>query len=112
MFESILPSGKDKPFYIPAKLETGQIHHDVDEAIRTIEKMQEYDGQSPENVLVVVAHDASLLDVLGFFPKKANAFMEKGWVRKGRWRFLQNFAEAVGWEGGVEGRRDFSPTKK
>ena len=111
MFEDILPEGKGKPFYKPAKLEAGQIHHDVEQTINTIEKMQECEGQQEENVLVVVAHDESLLDVVDFFPAKANDFMEKGWARKARWRFLKDFAEAVGWDGEVEGKREWGSPK-
>ena len=46
-------------------------------------------------VLVVMAHDDSLLPVMDFFPKSANDFMTKGWVEKGRWLFLKDFAKAV-----------------
>jgi hypothetical protein len=99
MFERLLPNGKEKPFYEPAKLETGQAHADVDEAIGSIEKMQEADVA--DNVLVALAHDKSLLDVADFFPKKANEFMEKGWNIKTRWRFLKDFAKAVQWDGPV-----------
>ncbi len=109
IFEDILPQGKGRPFYKPAKLETDQIHYDVEATIETIEKMQECEGQQEENVLVVVAHDESLLDVIDFFPAKANDFMQKGWVKKSRWKFLKDFADAVGWDREVEGRRDWGP---
>jgi hypothetical protein len=114
MFENakLLPNGPSKPFYTPAKLEVGQIHYDVEEATRSIEKMQEYDGQEAENILVVVAHDESLLDIIDFFPEKANDFMRKGWVKEGRWRFLADFKDAVGYEGKVEGKREWGPSSK
>ena len=107
IFESLLLNGPKEPFYLPAKRETGQVHHDVDETIRTIQKMQEADGQAEENIFVVVAHDETLLNVVDFFPAKANDFTKKGWVRKARWRFLSDFAEAVGYEGDVVGKRDW-----
>lgn len=107
MFESLLRDGnRSKPFYEPARQTKVQMNHDVDEAIRTIEKLQEADVR--DDILFVAAHDASLLDIVEFFPRKANNFMQLGWVRKARWRFLMDFAEAVGYEGPVQGRRDWS----
>lgn len=66
----ILPIGPTKTFYVPARLENGQVHHDVEEVICTIEKMQEYDGQDAENVFVVVAHDETLFGCGGVFEEK------------------------------------------
>jgi glyoxylase-like metal-dependent hydrolase (beta-lactamase superfamily II) len=99
LFENLLPKGDKQPFYVPAKLETGQAHHDVDEAIRSIEKLQEAD--IADNVMVALAHDMSLLGVVDFFPKQANDFMKHGWHLKTRWRFLKDFAGAVEWNGPV-----------
>jgi len=100
MFADILRDGdKTRPFYLPAKLETSPTHHDVDEAIKTIEKIQKAD--IAENVLVALAHDKSLLGVVDFFPKQANSFMKNGWNLKTRWRFLKDFAAAVHWDGPV-----------
>lgn len=93
------------PFYKPST-EFG-IQHDAEEAERTIAKLQEVDVM--DNVLVVLAHDESLLDVVEFYPTKANDFMAKGWIRKCRWRFLRDFADAAGWLGSlVVGKRDWS----
>jgi glyoxylase-like metal-dependent hydrolase (beta-lactamase superfamily II) len=95
MFEDILPGGdKSKPFYKIARPEYGTgVAHDVDEAEATIEKVIEADAR--DEVLIVMAHDDSLLNVVDFFPKYANEFVEKGWVEKGRWLFLKDFAGAV-----------------
>lgn len=96
---------RTQPFYKPSN-EFG-IQHDAEEAERTIAKMQEVDVM--DNVLVVLAHDESLLDVVDVFPAKANDFVEKGWAKECRWRFLRDFAEVVGWPGDqVVGRRDWS----
>lgn len=95
LFEHLLPErDPTKEFYRIARFTNGTgISHDPDEAERTIEKVQEADCQ--DNVLVVMAHDDVLLDVVDFFPKYANDFVEKGWQGKGRWAFLKDFREAV-----------------
>ena len=95
VFDDILRDGdKTKPFYTIARLEDGKgVAHDADEAELTIEKVIEADAQ--DEVLVVMAHDDSLLPIMDFFPKYANDFKEKGWVEKGRWLFLKDFANAV-----------------
>ena len=77
---------------------------------RTIRKLQECDAH--DNVLVVAAHDTSLLSVADFFPRRANDFAAKGWVRQARWAFLKDFAEAVGYEGEIVNKYDFSPVKR
>ena len=95
MFNDLLPGGdKTKPFLEISDLPDGKsVAHDVVEAVRTIGKVQEVDAR--EEILVVMAHDGSLLDVVDFFPKDANGFVEKGWVDRGRWGFLKDFREAV-----------------
>ncbi|KAF7928488.1 uncharacterized protein EAE98_005544 [Botrytis deweyae] len=70
-----------------------QVAHDVDEAERTIEKVMEVDAS--DEVLVVMAHDETLKDVVSFFPRYANGFRENGWAEKGRWLFLRDFVGAV-----------------
>ncbi|ETN45949.1 uncharacterized protein HMPREF1541_00131 [Cyphellophora europaea CBS 101466] len=98
------------PFLVPARLEVGQVHHDVDETIASIQKLQEFDVADAENVLVVVAHDETFLDQPDFFfPNTANEFMKKGLVKRTRWRYLRDFAQAIGWEGEVVGKRNWGP---
>jgi hypothetical protein len=66
-----------KPFYAIARLDDGKgVAQDVDEAERTIGKVIEADAT--DEVLVLMAHDDSLLDVMDFFPKYANDFKQKG----------------------------------
>ncbi|KAG0649914.1 Cytochrome P450 monooxygenase [Hyphodiscus hymeniophilus] len=95
MFEDLLPDGdKTRPFYEIAKLDDGSgVAHNVHEAQATIGKVMEADAR--DEVLVVMAHDDSLLEVMDFFPKYANDFTQKEWVEKGRWLFLKDFAGAV-----------------
>ncbi|KAI2465743.1 beta-lactamase-like protein [Annulohypoxylon bovei var. microspora] len=110
MFEKILRDGKEQPFYVPSSTSpNGQptVHEDVAEAIESIKKLQEVDAY--DNILVVPAHEHYILDVVDFFPKLANDFMKKGWVKKVRWAFLADFAKAVGHEGKVEAAGDYGP---
>jgi glyoxylase-like metal-dependent hydrolase (beta-lactamase superfamily II) len=94
------------PIYEPARGEKDEdsFHHDVDEVVRTIEKLQEADAH--DNVFVAAAHDEALLDHVVFFPDgKMNAFVEKHWLKRVRWRFLRDFADAVGKQDHEFGRR-------
>jgi len=60
----------------------------------TIEGVSEFDAD--ERVFVIVAHDASLLEVVDFFPKAAaNDWKAKHWGQKGHWRFLGDFVDGV-----------------
>lgn len=95
LFEDLYRDGDNsKPFYAIARLPDGKgVAHDVDEAEATIDKIIEADAQ--DEVLVVMAHDDSLLPVLDFFPKYANDFKQKGWAEEGRWLFLKDFAKAI-----------------
>ncbi|KAF4629002.1 hypothetical protein G7Y89_g9145 [Cudoniella acicularis] len=99
IFEHLLRDGDtQKPFYEIARLPDGKgIAHDVDEAQRTIGKVIEADAR--DDILVVMAHDETLVGVVDFFPKYADGFYEKGWVEKGRWLFLRDFKHALEDEG-------------
>ncbi|KAI0482556.1 beta-lactamase-like protein [Xylariaceae sp. FL0804] len=113
LFEPLLRDGDDRaPFYLPAEHppKGAPVHHNVPLMIESIRKLQELDAHA--NVLVVAAHDVTMRGVVDFFPKTANAFVEKGWVHRTRWAFLADFAEAVGYEGElpIEAMGDWSAT--
>lgn len=95
LFEDLFRDGdREKPFYTVARPEGGNgVAHDADEAEVTIGKVIEADAQ--EFILVVMAHDESLLGVVDFFPKYADDFAKKGWVQKGKWIFLKDFKHAL-----------------
>ena len=95
LFEHLLPDGDtSKPFYCVAGPKNGiQVATDIDAANESISKLQDMDAL--DEVLVVIAHDSSLRDVIDFFPKYADDFLEKGWATKGRWLFLKDFAQAL-----------------
>ncbi|KAL8824158.1 MAG: hypothetical protein Q9170_008238, partial [Blastenia crenularia] len=80
-----------EPFY---KVSAGGAD-DVTQARESVKKMSNFDGR--EDVLVMIAHDAHMLDVVKFFPEgTANEWKKEGWKEKGMWRFLRDFEEAVG----------------
>jgi glyoxylase-like metal-dependent hydrolase (beta-lactamase superfamily II) len=95
LFSDILQDGHTKkPFYNAARLNMpSTTGYDPDVAEETLEKIMEADARP--DILVVMAHDETLLDVVDFFPKYANDFREKGWVDRSRWLFLKDFAKAV-----------------
>ncbi|KAK7705630.1 hypothetical protein SLS64_007997 [Diaporthe eres] len=91
LFEHLLRGGdRTKQFLDIAK---DGISLDVDEAQRTVGKLQEADAHN--NILVVIAHDKGLLPYLDFFPKYANDFTSKNWDERGRWAFLRDYKEAL-----------------
>ncbi|KAJ3012767.1 hypothetical protein HKX48_006095 [Thoreauomyces humboldtii] len=61
---------------------------DTQLAEQAVTHLQDFDAD--ENVFVVIAHDASLLGVVDFWPLSANTWKEKGWKEKTRWLFLKD----------------------
>lgn len=62
--------------------------HDVKVARKNINKVQDTD--SGENVLVIIAHDNSIKDIVDFFPLSINEWKAKGWGACLRWAFLKD----------------------
>lgn len=67
--------------------------HDVDKARQSLKTMEPFDAD--ENVLVVTAHDYSLLPILRYWPEEANGWHRAGWKELGQWEFLKDFAKTV-----------------
>jgi len=68
--------------------------HNGAEARESVEHMCEFDAH--DNILTMIAHDNTMLDVVDFFPKaSANKWKQKGWREKVMWQFLRDFHEAV-----------------
>lgn len=95
LFSDILQGGDTrKPFFNVARHNVpSPSGYDPDVAEATIGKVMEADARP--DILVVIAHDETLLDVVEFFPKYANDFMERGWVAKSKWLFLKDFVKAI-----------------
>ncbi|KAL2144222.1 hypothetical protein VTI28DRAFT_9433 [Corynascus sepedonium] len=85
-------------------------NEDVDALLDTVSKLQEADAH--DNIFVAAAHDETLLDHVVFFPEGTmNEFAHKQWVARVRWRFLRDFAAAVGKLDHEFGRRRWGPEK-
>ncbi|MCJ1446849.1 MAG: hypothetical protein MMC23_007356 [Stictis urceolatum] len=91
VFEGAHPRGRtDEAFYQPSE----GIASDLEEAKESIRKMEEFDASG--DVLSVMAHDDTLLDLMEFFPEEAGGWREKGWRGVGLWRFLGDFRTGEG----------------
>lgn len=64
------------------------LHHDPATARETTARVQQLDAV--ENIMVFFAHDATLLDVVDFFPKPANDAIRLGWKEKAKWLFIND----------------------
>lgn len=69
------------------------MQEDPKAAEETLERLKAFDGR--DDVMVIIAHDASLLTILDFFPGNLNGWKAKGWDVQGRWLFLNDFVGAV-----------------
>ncbi|OAP61731.1 hypothetical protein AYL99_03934 [Fonsecaea erecta] len=76
----------DQSFFDPV------ITSDFDEAVRTILRAQDADGQ--DNVFFLAAHDDTIEGVVDVYPKKANQWKARGWREKTLWTFLRDFRGA------------------
>ncbi|KAH6611799.1 beta-lactamase-like protein [Boeremia exigua] len=92
LFQSIHPlKSASQPFYKP-KNDPSLLQNYAETEI-TIEKLIEFDANN--DVLTIIAHDRSLLDVLDFFPASVNDWKANGWRTTGMWRFLADFRPAL-----------------
>ena len=69
------------------------MHEDPVQAEQTVQKMKAFDAH--ENVFVIISHDPSLIGVVDFFPGTLNSWKDKQWAQATRWRFLDDFADAI-----------------
>ena len=86
IFEAIHPKKSSTEPFVQA---LGFIHDDAKGACESVEKLLEFDAQ--DNIFSVIAHDLSLINVVGFYPKIINDWKKKGWKEQGHWRFLRDF---------------------
>lgn len=72
---------------------TESFAHDLQKCHWTVQGLQEFDAS--DDMLLIIAHDASVLGALDFFPDSMNNWREKDLDKKARWRFVGDFEEAV-----------------
>ncbi|KAF8745360.1 metallo-beta-lactamase superfamily protein, partial [Rhizoctonia solani] len=70
-----------EPFYRVSKLPGGAAKTDPVEAQESLDKMKEMDGH--DNVLTIIAHDTTWLDVLKFFPENLYDWKTEGYKARG-----------------------------
>jgi glyoxylase-like metal-dependent hydrolase (beta-lactamase superfamily II) len=70
---------------------TGVVHNRAD-AVNSERHLEQFDAD--ERIMVIVAHDGSLLPVLDVFPKSMNNWKETGWKTSGQWRFTADLKDA------------------
>lgn len=84
--EHVLPhNDPTKPFL---KANQG-VNVDQPQAEKSIGSMQEFDAS--EDILVCIAHDASLLGQIPFYPERLNEWKKSGLKKEVAWRFCGDF---------------------
>ena len=73
------------------------------DACMSRDRMQLFDAD--ENVLVIIAHDVSVIGVLPFYPETLNGWKEAGLKEKVKWEFLGDFDLQKAKEAG-EGKKE------
>ncbi|WPH01311.1 Hypothetical protein R9X50_00415000 [Acrodontium crateriforme] len=72
---------------------SSNLQEDVEKAQETLEKLRAFDAR--DDVLVMLAHDPSFLDVIDFFPQNINHWKKAKWAEKTRWMFLNDGAKTT-----------------
>lgn len=89
-FQAVQPEGLDsEPFYGLQEW----MNDDFPRAEDTVSKLMTFDANPA--VLVILAHDYTLKDVLDFYPKYLNSWKQRGWKELARWRFLADFKDTI-----------------
>ncbi|KAF2666416.1 hypothetical protein BT63DRAFT_463490 [Microthyrium microscopicum] len=84
------------PFFKIADGPDGQrVAHNHANTQQSVDHMEIFDAD--DRILIIIAHDASLLDVIDeMFPKTLNGWKVKGWKQRGRWAFLPQMENKAG----------------
>ena len=69
------------------------LHDDIVRAEDTLDKLKGFDAN--DSVLLIIAHDWSLLQVVDLYPKDINQWKQHNWGELGRWSFLADFKDAI-----------------
>ena len=84
-----------EPFY---DLLHEPVNFNYAEACTSRDKMEVFDAD--ENILVIIAHDVSVMGQLPFYPETLNEWKKADLKRKTKWEFLGDFDLAKAKEGG------------
>jgi hypothetical protein len=98
---SLKNCARNAPFLAPP-IKEFSIHHDYDAAVKTIQKVIEFDTHP--DVFVVLSHDGSLDGkdgkgggVVPWFPEEINDWKEKNVKEAVRWKFLDKESSTFRW---------------
>ena len=69
------------------------IVYDEPDLRETVRKDEELDAD--QDIFTLIAHDWTLKGVIDEWPKSLNSWKEKGWKESTRWKFLEDFEQAV-----------------
>lgn len=84
------PTSSTEPFLLASE----DAAYDLKAARESVTKLGDFDAH--ENILTLIAHDDTMVNVVGTFPNTlANDWKSKGWREKGIWKFLGDLGEAV-----------------
>lgn len=87
LYQAIHPTHSiNTPFYVPAE---GPFNADPCEMKKTINTVAAFDLHP--DIMVLLAHDNSLLANIPLFPEDLNKWKQKGWKDISRWHFLHDF---------------------
>lgn len=91
MFAELHPENSTKdPFHTFPDVPDGKgVNHSREDAVKTRDKLMKLD--SSDDVLTIIAHDGTVLDIIETFPATANNWKAKDWGKKARWRFLRAY---------------------
>lgn len=86
IFQLIHPKkSSNSPFYELKEVGT----HDMVAANESRAKLMDFDAS--DDVLVLIAHDNDIKDIVDFYPGTLNEWKAKGWKEKLKWAFLDEF---------------------
>lgn len=90
LFQELQPEkSATKPFYVVQSM----LAHDEEMAASSVHNTEEFDAD--DNILVIIAHDEDILDIVDFFPKDLRDWKVNNSGNRARWAFLKDFFKAL-----------------
>lgn len=69
------------------------MYEDFKKAQETLERLKAFDGR--HDIMIVIAHDMTLLNVIDFVPRNINDWKRKDWADRTRWLYLRELEKLV-----------------